>query len=407
MKTIYFCVTYLCLFLISCNKQPNLYSSDYDVDIIRSQNKEFEPLQELSIFENIKIIPLETTNDNLIGNIKEIKIKDSLIFISDANENLFVFNTEGQFLNKIGSIGDGPEEYSALGTFFIDEVNNQIIIMNQIKFTFITYGFDGQYKFKTTIPKDAINMPNTAFIIENNYLLANYFLTPKNNIAYKLLSLKNAGILQEKNYNSITVSDHLFAFSRHPVTSTEKGADFIMPLCDTIFNCYNKEFKPKYKIEHFQSMAPSDKYQANINKTIYSLDYEFGQADYFTGFKDLFETKKHILLNYNAFGYQSAYFIANKERLTGNYFLHTGIENANEFVAPAIEDTITKMPFFKINTTDGRSFISLIQPFYLLLYKDKFKESTDENLSNLKKITDILLEEDNPVLIFYTLKDDF
>ena len=83
-----------------------------------------------TFFKSIKIIPLETNESCLIGNITKIIVFEQYIFVLDnfiAN-SLYVFDKEGRFIRKIGSIGQGPGEFDRISDFAIDRVNKTVYI---------------------------------------------------------------------------------------------------------------------------------------------------------------------------------------------------------------------------------------------------------------------------------------
>ncbi|MCC8173357.1 MAG: 6-bladed beta-propeller, partial [Odoribacter sp.] len=84
-------------------------------------------------YDRVKFIPLETTSACLINTIQQIAIKDSFIYVSDMNEAIYAFNKHGKFIRRIGTMGHGPTEYIRLHTFYIDHINNNIVIIDGVK----------------------------------------------------------------------------------------------------------------------------------------------------------------------------------------------------------------------------------------------------------------------------------
>ena len=70
--------------------------------------------------DSLRTIKLETSSECLLGALKKIEFADSLIFISDYNEHLYVFDMNGRFLNRIGEIGRDPNQVSAITSFYVD-----------------------------------------------------------------------------------------------------------------------------------------------------------------------------------------------------------------------------------------------------------------------------------------------
>lgn len=90
--------------VISCVSHASKQSAlkEYDIDI--------QQRDAISDFvDSYKTLPLETTKDNLIGNINKVQIIDTCIYVLDKEQaTIFVFNTEGKYLNKICRQGRSP-----------------------------------------------------------------------------------------------------------------------------------------------------------------------------------------------------------------------------------------------------------------------------------------------------------
>jgi hypothetical protein len=386
------------LFIItSCYNKQNSSSTEDNEGIkkLRSLNSEAQPSEELPEYKKVEIVPLSTNDDVLIDIIIKVKTNGTLIFISDRKHELFVFNKKGIFLNKIGSRGQGPEEYVTITSFFIDEINDYIVVVDGFNGAFLSYDFNGKFISKKQCPIDEVKLSDDIFMLDDQYLLLNYNVNPWENIAYKLFNANDWKTYDIKSYKPISISDFMLGFSKYPIAKSEEGVDFIMPLNDTVFNCLNEKFSPKYVIEHTQKMANAKSCQISFDNSFMSLCREYGKNGYFTGFSEIFETKEHILLNCKVSGFMLGYYLINKNRSEGKYYIHQTDEKVN------------KLPFFNIISTDGNSFISVLQPENLLYLKEKIaNNSKDPYLKKLKDVIDNLRDDDNPVMIFYELKEN-
>lgn len=374
---------------------------DDNIILINSINSENDPTDiNLITYDDIQIVPLQTNDSCLVSVIQEIRVVDSLVFILD-DKDLFVFNKiSGRFLSKIGKKGSGPEEYISLNSFFIDDYNRTVSIIDAMKNAIITYDFNGLFKEKKGMPFNLIEFSGHSFLIDKNEntLLSNYWMNGKENIAYRLYNKKNAKILVEKSYSPITLSNYACEFSKHPITKIGNKFNFIMPLCDTIFTCFDNMLMPKYIISYKTKMAPIKNFISTPKNSIFSLFFEYGQKGYFTGFNSLFETEEYILLNYRYTGIMSAVFLANKKEEKGRYFL-CGIKNK---LIKSIQD----VPFYHIISCDNNYFIGICQPGQLM----DLKISNNSKSIQVKKFSSIvrsLKEDDNPVLFFYKIKNSF
>ncbi len=100
---------------------------------------------------DLKYIPLETNDSVLISNIEQIIYENEKIIItSDWRQNeCLVFNKNGAFCNKIGNIGQGPEEYIALQQIF---THDNLIYIKTPSVLLKTYDTDGNFVKKIPLP---------------------------------------------------------------------------------------------------------------------------------------------------------------------------------------------------------------------------------------------------------------
>lgn len=122
-----------------------------------------------------KYIQLETTSESLVGQIEQIEILDDKIYIMDAckSKSLFVFSRDGKYLNKIEAKGDGPGEFVAPHSFWIDK-KGFIYILDIFQTRLLEYSLsDLTYTRTIDIPHKTLP---SSFAKLSNGLFVYYFL---------------------------------------------------------------------------------------------------------------------------------------------------------------------------------------------------------------------------------------
>lgn len=356
---------------------------------------ENDPEKRGLVYDDVQIVPLETNDSCLISVMKEIRIVDSLVFVMDNKELLVFDRNDGRFISKIGKEGSGPEDYISLNSFFIDERSQTVSIIDEMKRAIISYDFNGAFKGKKGIPVDVIKYSSHSYLVDENIVLSNYWMNGEINMGYRLFNTKNSHVLCEKSYSPIKLSNYMCEFSKHPISKTKDGFDFIMPLSDTIFTIRNNKVVPKYVINRKSRMAPIDKFVSTPKNSMFSLYLEYGQKGYFTGFESLYETEDYLLLGYRHRGAALAAFLVNKRNKKGTYFLYSHDSKQIQ--------KMQDIPFFVIMGCDKDYFVSMYQPDVLMGLNVSGKSSS-ASVKKLKQVVGSLKEDDNPVLIFYKLK---
>ncbi|MDL2278143.1 6-bladed beta-propeller [Parabacteroides sp. OttesenSCG-928-G07] len=135
----------LCLFILffhflSCGNQ----TSETVLDILYVENAiEHKPIFLDEFAQSVTYVPLETNKDILIRYISKIDIANNLLFVQH-DELLSVFDMEGNFLYRIGSKGQGPNEYVTLGGFFIRD--NSVYIVDTRGKHLYKYTLTGEFQ---------------------------------------------------------------------------------------------------------------------------------------------------------------------------------------------------------------------------------------------------------------------
>lgn len=123
MKTNYFFFFFLIL-VSACEKPVATKFSGNSVLI------DFERLpSESSMYEIVKLIPLETKQNNLLSDNLSVKISNNLIFIFDeqVRDAVHMFDYSGRYLKQIVSVGESPESVTSIEDFLISNDTLEIL----------------------------------------------------------------------------------------------------------------------------------------------------------------------------------------------------------------------------------------------------------------------------------------
>lgn len=129
--------------------------------------------------EKLEIVPLEMTDESVLSDITEMQVTDHNIWIDHGREfYIYRFSRTGKFLNKIGSIGQGPGEYTTYSTFLVDEDKKEVYIIANTNGV-LAYDFEGNFKRKIvdiqmilqlfSFPYDQYILNNQKFFATQNF----------------------------------------------------------------------------------------------------------------------------------------------------------------------------------------------------------------------------------------------
>ncbi|MDR2653611.1 MAG: 6-bladed beta-propeller [Prevotellaceae bacterium] len=179
---------FIVILLFSCKQQYKVLQYDgISKDLILSIES-----TNRSLFDSVKYIKLETTDDCLIGRISQILFTDSLLVVVDSESAnaVYVFDTLGKFRCKIGAVGQGPGEYVSLWHVTLKPDKQQIVIEDIIQHKILYFNYSGKFEYSERTP----------FMLSRYEYLANGYK------AFDVSSMKDPamGELQE---NTLIVTD--------------------------------------------------------------------------------------------------------------------------------------------------------------------------------------------------------
>ena len=327
---------------------------------------------------DIRYVPLETTDDCLMNNEFYIMQYTGEDIITSG---IFHFDKNGKFLNKIGSKGQGPEEYLQ-GLFAFGDWKNKLLYVQNWT-TLTCYGFDGT--FVRSVPTPQLNMGAAGLFDENHILYSNdiYYADKANPIQLYMVDSQNGKTVSKWR-------GHLEENKKYGMILTSR--DFMYNYDNSLF------YNPALENVIFKILSPKKR------QLVYKFDCSGKDIDVSA---DEVDPKKR-------FQFLSVYWA--KE--TAQYlFVNYGMKNISRL---GIYDK-EKKTFTNVTIKDNLAGGYDIHPAWtsddnhlLMVYyaggllQDKEKRYSTGLLPERKKELDELLknikEDDNPVVILVTLK---
>lgn len=167
------------LFLMSCEESKQTNMSNHLVDTSKITNIEGKPLS--SLLEHFDIIPLETSDNCLIGEIYTVKKRNGRYYIQHTNQRrLDVFDENGKHLSTIGGVGNGPGEYAAICDYDADEKNIYLLSPGKMMF----YDLNGIFQKEISIKEIGwakFKRIDSGFLVSSNQSINGFSIAYLNN----------------------------------------------------------------------------------------------------------------------------------------------------------------------------------------------------------------------------------
>lgn len=374
MKHLHFIfIIAICVIGFSCKEKPI-----EALEVIRTYTSMEVPAR--SLIDGVGFVKLETTADNLIGNISKILFTDSLIIIvdKDVSRTIQVFDKKGKYLHKIGNFGKGPTEYGLICdvTLSYDKSNIHILCYRRL----LTYDLNGKF-ISSQKTKSTIHL--IEYIDKNKFATFNYaglFYT-KEGSYLNLLEVVDTDF-KNKIYSGVKSSfgpnDFAMAY-QFPLVNVE-GKVYILPdLSDTIYQITDEKVIPRYYIKT-ERPKPNSKEIINSAKK-----GELGMVEKFNG--GFYHIGNIVIIPIMSAS-KPLYFYNTKSKKTYSYDGYKLIVSH-----PLLLFTNT------LKTQYKSALVTVASPFDILSYKDQFYKSYDKKM--IDSLLENMTEDDNPVLLFY------
>lgn len=339
-------------------------------------------LSEQDLLSSLKLIKLETNDNCLVGWIRQVAIVEKCIFIRDNKEQLFVFGESGNFLNRIGTIGQGPGEYLGITCFYIDKEKHHVGIVDAGTSFVTRYSFDGKYIDKFKYDSKKIKMFSDINYIGDGKLLITLGNSPDNIYNYMIVNEENFSV-ESIQLPYIVVGENLQNYGEAFVCNA--GNDIYVPtlLTDTVYHLNNGKFVPYFIFENGLLHSTSKE----INKygpyfIASEAEVKLKENGYSQGIYRLFSSDNIL------------YFIYVKGN--NSYGIFWDIKNNKGFVTNSdTRKNILSTINSQLMGTSADALIRFITAEDIVKSKELFINS------NIYKIMDSVNEEDNPVIALY------
>ena len=325
---------------------------------------------------DIRYVPLETTDDCLMNNEFYIMQYTGEDIITSG---IFHFDKNGKFLNKIGSKGQGPEEYLQ-GLFAFGDWKNKLLYVQNWT-TLTCYGFDGT--FVRSVPTPQLNMGAAGLFDENHILYSNdiYYADKANPIQLYMVDSQNGKTVSKWR-------GHLEENKKYGMILTSR--DFMYNYDNSLF------YKPALENVIFKILSPKKRqlvYKFDCSGK--DIDVSADEVDPKKRFQFLSvywakETAQYLFVNYGMknisrlgiYDKEKKTFtnVTIKDNLAGGYDIHP---------AWTSDDNHLLMIYYAGGLLQEKRYSTGLLP--------ERKKELDELLKNIK-------EDDNPVVILVTLK---
>ena len=364
------------LSFLGCNRYKSTDTKKiltFEID----ENNVREELNIKDIFVSLRLTPLKYSK-GIIGQIESIIFSNDKYFVHDSSiDQILIFDSNGNYLNKIYAQGPGPKEYGAIHFFDLDKLSQQIVIFDFSMGGLSYFDFNGNFLHKKRLPLICRDFAVTKS--GNIICYSPDELVEKNNSVYQpgvFLLSKNGEIIDHKEMGNtgfipMLTGKSLIEYNKMNYLFSNYN-DVIYEITDTKINPFAQlNFKNKINNEVF--------YNSN-----------FKTENMLAPFLKInpYKRKKHIGFTFLQKG-EIRFMDVNLE--TKDYRIGKKLKKDEQF------------KFFNLNgfQVSDNEFVTILNDEVLLQYKQYLKTSTatdfEQEFQDLQNM--LALNGNNPILV--------
>ncbi|MDR1340652.1 MAG: 6-bladed beta-propeller [Prevotellaceae bacterium] len=329
-------------------------------------------------------IPLQTTEECLIGEINKLVCTDKYIYVYDRRFNkLYQFDTGGRFLRQIGQAGEGPDRYVKMCAFDVNSENGNVSIYCEVKSSVIEYSCTGEI---LKVEKTGLSIDDFVYY-KGHYL---FYCGRSSNepafkdtypVQYRLVSLHNGKIdrkyLEYRYRNSLSNT----VYTANDIGFYRLNGDLMLAEQQTgmVYKIEQNTIVPVYAVDFGKYNIPFDVFSAEVDDS--KLDALPGMN--FCHLLDFHETGDLIYIRYSVF---------NNPICQSVYLKKTG-ETVNLGLYWINDSDNIGMPIIMTASNDA-----LAGYYDADLFRHIVKHKADKVPAHLTEMANGIRDDDNPVI---------
>lgn len=324
--------------------------------------------------------------ESLIGDIDKLLMHEGKFFIMDKEhtQSIFVFDTSGQFVYRIGP-GKGPGEFTSIEDFCIDTENNMLYVLSNdlseiFKYNMVSGDFVSSIKMKSAYDKLQVITSNKILLLRDGH---SYESSPGPFSSNFMCTIDSLGNWIE-GWHLSPINPNVYSGLIHVVGNGERDGYTITRMhSDTIYQYDGADMEVKYLLDCGPKRLLDEFYWTSSSKRQGEI---MNQSTHFLG--NVIDIRNFSLIQYvhNRRYYTYYYDKTAKEGFTVNYV-----------------NDIDHVPILQFDCALDSLLVHVMQPQEIELQRNYIVKSGIES-KKMQEIAGRIDYDSNPVLMIATLR---
>lgn len=361
-------------------KKPEKVNQEF-VELSIENFKLQDPIE--NCLSNIKVLPLETDTNCLMGYIEKIEICEPYILVLDVNHTLFVYLMDGSFVYKVAATGRGPKDITRLGGFYVDKLKKHVVVWDNMKQKMFHYDFKGDLLSIVKCDNEIFYAAKDMKMIEKDKLLLSLAYHP--GITSSFVSMSCSAYSFDRAYFTYPYrwKTRSSGYGNPTQAHNTSGNYVINMFSDTVYHYQNDSFIPRFVLKSSET-------------SIFKSNF-----DHFTDYGDMISYALNNHLSQGLLGIVMTDSVCNTQYRYKNRWnqVYWNIYTRRGVYTPNTEYSQNVLKNINFKTATGQDFVGFVLPHQLNI-KIISETCSPEVVAKLASLS----EDDNPILVFYPIK---
>lgn len=339
-----------------------------------------------SLIDTMALIPLETTDDALIGDVDYLFMVDDKIVVADIlkSQSVFIFDRRGKFIKRINGLGRSPNEYIAISHVALTHDKKQIAVYDDKDAKVLFYDLEGRFVSSQKVGFDMLRM---------EYVDQDRIATTTYGSEKRRLGLEESDCLiyftNEEYSIESGIFENRFDRDRFSMPSTLKKFNdtvYLNPaLSDTIYTVGKNGARARYRLDMSSINGFSNPKPDMDNSALGEI---LARQPIFGG--QFVDGDRYLF-----------FYISNPPEGRAENYVYDKITGETAHFEPNWEGD-NHLFYSNMSSSiwaSGNRYLTAVPAFAVVMVVPEETRKKNELLKNLS-------EDDNPVLVLYTLKNE-
>lgn len=278
------------LFLASCSSGEKIVG---EISLVPVEEQGDIP----SCVDTVARVCLQTPDGLILNNLRSVVMSDTMIIASDMSNNVYGFNSVGEYVCQYGGYGESPEEYINMSAFTVTD-SRQVAICDSYSQKILFFDTEGQFLNSVKFNPGSLDMVQQCVSVNDSTMIVGRYIYNDRDSIYAEVDLIRCEI---RNFAAVPMHTANVAIpaGQHSISVYDNDISYIKPFDPIIYRYLNTCW---IDIDNGQNIWSDEKLKeiTDFDPMTYA---DAMNKNVFLGYSDIYEFDRYIFLGMSDLNY--------------------------------------------------------------------------------------------------------